>query len=126
MSIHLLIIVNLLILSFWKKKAVQFSIIVINFLRRKLWLRAVHEIIASPLLVWYFLQDGQSSGHTREMEMFPNALVTGIKGKKATKTKVLSAMGTLLQVIFLKILEYHALKMSIIWYFYTKNFTKLF
>lgn len=76
-------------------------------------------------MVWYFLQGGQSSGHTREMEMFPNALVTGIKGEKATKTKVLSAMGTLLQVIFLKILECYALKMSNIWYFYHKEFYKI-
>ena len=61
------------------------------------------------------------------MEMFPNALVTGIKKKKkkAKKAKVLSQMGTLLQVIFLKILEYYALKMSIIWHFYSKEFYKI-
>lgn len=58
--------------------------------------------------------------------MFPNALVTGIKKKKkAKKAKVLSQMGTLLQVIFLKILEYYALKMSIIWQFYSKEFYKI-
>lgn len=34
-------------------------------------------------------------------------------------------MGTLLQVIFLKILEYYALKMSIIRYFYNKEFYRI-
>ena len=44
-------------------------------------------------MVWYFLQGGQSSGHTREMEMFPNAIVTSIKEKKAKKNKGLKHNG---------------------------------